>query len=164
MAKLTDLRCRSAASGTHSDGHGLLLQVKAGAGAINKSWVYRYTVNGKQTWMGLGSYPDVTLAAARGKATDARRLRADGIDPIAQKRAARTALQSATGQGHYLWECADRYIKAHQASWRSVRHAKQWVRSLDVYVLPAMGSLPVSVIDTALVMQVLKQADPAAHA
>src|SRR5262249_62102852 len=91
--KLSNLQCRAAPVGVHSDGGGLYLQVREGAvrpdgkKGCTRSWVYRYAVNGRQTWLGLGSYPTVSLATAREKATDARRLRADGIDPLASKRA-----------------------------------------------------------------------------
>ena len=52
-------------TGLHSDGLGLYLFVKP-TGA--KSWVLRYMLNGRARAMGLGGYPDITLAAAREKA------------------------------------------------------------------------------------------------
>jgi hypothetical protein len=76
--KLTNLHLRTAGPGLHSDGGGLYLQCRQGANGITKSWVYRYAVNGRQTWLGLGSYPTISLAGAREKATDARRLRDGG--------------------------------------------------------------------------------------
>ena len=76
--RLTDRECKTAQSGMHTDGRGLYLQVKPGVDGYSKSWIYRYVTANKQTWMGLGVFPDVTLARAREKALDARRLRADG--------------------------------------------------------------------------------------
>lgn len=78
LGKLTDVRCRTAGPGTYGDGGGLLLQVREGANGPVRSWVYRYSVGRKQYWMGLGSYPTVTLAKAREKAMEARRQRSDG--------------------------------------------------------------------------------------
>jgi len=72
--KLTDLTCKNAPLGIHSDGAGLYLQVRANS----KSWIYRYTVGSKQTWMGLGPYPAVSLAQARGKAANAFFIRNEG--------------------------------------------------------------------------------------
>ena len=72
--KLTDLRCKNAPLGTHSDGGGLYLQVRPNS----KSWVYRYVVGSKQTWMGLGPYPAITLALAREKAAHAFLIRIEG--------------------------------------------------------------------------------------
>ncbi len=109
--------------------------------------------------MGLGSYPDISLAVAREKAADARRLRADGIDPLAAKRDARAALsrQQAEEKARAMTfaECATAYIDSHQASWRGAKYAQQWVDSLATYANPILGPLPVSQIDTGLVMQVL---------
>jgi Arm DNA-binding domain len=160
--KLSNLQCRAAPVGVHSDGGGLYLQVREGAvgpdgkKSCTRSWVYRYTVNGRQTWLGLGSYPTVSLAVAREKATDARRLRAGGIDPLAQKRVERAALSQEKAKPLPFVECAAAYIEGHQSAWRSTRHAQQWVRSLATHVYPIIGKVLVSDIDTALVMRVLE--------
>jgi integrase len=162
LGKLSNLQCRAAAVGVHSDGGGLYLQVKEGAvrpdgkKGCTRSWVYRYAVNGRQTWLGLGSYPTVSLATAREKATDARRLRADGIDPLARKRAKRAALRQDKAKPLPFAECAAAYIENHQSAWRSARHAQQWVRSLATHVHPIIGKVLVTDIDTPLVMRVLE--------
>src|SRR3954452_17674119 len=70
------------------DGGGLYLRVSS-TGA--KSWVFRFQIEGKRRDMGLGPYPDVTLARAREKAAANRAQRRDGTDPIAVKEAARHA-------------------------------------------------------------------------
>jgi integrase len=162
MAKLTDLRCRTAAPGTYSDGGGLLLRVRTNAaGVTTKAWTYRYTVDGKQTWLGCGSYPEVTLAQAREKAADARKLRADGSDPLMAKRAAQAALsQQRTEQLRSLTfdEAAEQYIQSHRAGWRSRRHAAQWQETLRDYVSPVLGAVPVADVSLALVLKVLEPA------
>jgi hypothetical protein len=161
-AKLTNLQVRMAPPGVHADGGGLYLQVREGATGpdgkkcCTRSWIYRYTVNDRQTWLGLGSYPTVSLATAREKATDARRLRADGIDPLAQKRVERAALSQERARPLPFVECAAAYIESHQSAWRSTRHAQQWVRSLATHVHPIIGKVLVTDIDTALVMRVLE--------
>src|SRR5262249_4124841 len=53
-------------------------------------------------------------------------------------------------------ECADAYIKAHRAGWRNGKHAAQWEATLATYAGPVIGTLPVQVIDTALVLKVLE--------
>jgi hypothetical protein len=68
------------------DGGGLYLRVSA-TGA--KSWVFRFQLDGKRRDMGLGPFPDISLADARGKATEHRKLRHDGIDPLDAKGAQR---------------------------------------------------------------------------
>src|SRR5262245_57887529 len=156
VERLSDRACRAIGIGMWADGRGLYLQVRQGANGLTRSWVYRYTVDGRQHWMGLGGYPDVSLAQARRKAQDARASRAEGVDVLAAKRAQRAALSHASAKQMTFGECADAYIKMHRVGWRSVQHAKWWDRSMEKYVLPLLGGLPVAEIDTALVMKVLE--------
>src|SRR5262249_6767914 len=96
-------------------------------------------------------------ADARAKALDARRLRHEGIDPIAHRRAERAARALETAKGITFQECAESYIKAHRAGWRNVKHAGQWEATLASYAYPHGAALSVQAIDTALVMKVLEQ-------
>jgi integrase len=93
------------------------------------------------------------LPAARAKATAWRRRLLEGGDPLEDRRAARarTVADSLTFQ-----VCAERYIDAHQASWRNGKHRAQWKATLATYVYPVLGALPVAAVDTGLVMQVLE--------
>ena len=76
------------------DDRGLYLQVHAGAEGVIKSWLYRYSVSGKDRTVGLGSYPETNLADARKLADAQRAIRAAGKDPLAEKRAARAELEA----------------------------------------------------------------------
>src|SRR6185436_444777 len=91
---LTSRGAQTAGIGWHGDGRGLYLQCTAAAdGAINRSWVYRYRAGNRERYMGLGPFADVSLAEAREKATAARKLRLEGIDPIEARNAQRTAVR-----------------------------------------------------------------------
>ena len=68
------------APGYYGDGGGLYLQVSPQYGT--KSWVFRFTLDGKTRDMGLGSINTFTLKEARERARSFRQLLADGIDPI----------------------------------------------------------------------------------
>ncbi len=82
--KLTALFvARSQKPGYHSDGAGLYLSVSQSG---SKSWVYRYKAAGRPHEMGLGSFRTTSLAEARAKAQECRKMRADGNDPIEGKR------------------------------------------------------------------------------
>jgi hypothetical protein len=73
--------------GMYHDGGGLYLQVSV-AGA--KSWIYRFTLDGRPREMGLGPVINViSLAEARKRAAECRRMRHDGIDPIEARRGRR---------------------------------------------------------------------------
>src|SRR3712207_2454621 len=78
--------------GYYPDGAGLYLQVSR---AGTKSWIYRYTLNGRSREMGLGPLASVSLAEARQKAAGARKLKLDGIDPIDAKQASQAAARAA---------------------------------------------------------------------
>jgi integrase len=154
IERLTALRvAREKRPGTHADGLGLYLNVGE---AGTKSWVFRFQLDGRRHEMGLGSVHDVTLAEARQKARDARRLKLDGVDPLAAKRASRAATRAAQATAVTFSHCAEAYMVAKRSEWRSPVHARQWRQSLRDYVLPAIGAMSVQAIDTALVLRVLE--------
>ena len=108
-------------NGTYSDGGGLSLVVKPD----RRAWVFRFTWQGKEEYMGLGSANAVTLAQARLKATDARQLVASGINPILNKKLARTVPT--------FGEVAEDHIAAMEPNWRNAKHVDQWKMTLRVY-------------------------------
>ena len=120
-----------------------------------KSWVFRFQLNGKRRDMGLGPYPDISLSEARGRATDYRKQRHDGIDPLDAKIAQRQAQRLAVAKGRIFRECATEFIEKNRAGWRNAKHRQQWENTLKTYVYPKLGDLPVSAIDTGLVVEVL---------
>ncbi|HKS89778.1 MAG TPA: integrase arm-type DNA-binding domain-containing protein [Stellaceae bacterium] len=134
------------------DGGGLYLRV-APTGA--KSWVFRFQLDGKRRDMGLGPYPDISLADARAKATEHRNQRRDGIDPLAAKAAQRQALRLSAAKGRTFREVAEEFIGRNEAGWRNAKHRQQWRNTLATYVYPTLGELPVAAIDTGLVVDVL---------
>jgi len=136
--------------GQYGDGAGLYLQVKP-SGA---SWLFRYKVAGKGRLMGLGPERDVSLAEAREKARDARRLLLDGKDPLAEKRASTAAGAAAAGTS--FRKVTERYLAAHAAGWRNPKHAAQWRATVATYAHPVLADLPVAAIDTGHVMRVLE--------
>jgi integrase len=141
----------------YADGGGLYLQVTPGSGRTSKSWIYRYaSATGKERFMGLGSLDTVSLAEAREKATECRRLRERGIDPIDAKDAQRASAAVERAKAMTFDQCAEQYITAHRAGWRNPRHLSQWKNTLATYVSPVFGSLPVGSIGVALVIKVLE--------
>src|SRR5262245_59164983 len=113
--------------------------------------------HGKETAMGLGPLYDVPLAEARVAAAEARKLLRDGIDPLERRRKARLEGHLAVARGVTFEVCAKQYITAHQASWGNAKHRSQWHNTLDTYVNCHIGSLPVSAVDTALVLRCIEK-------
>lgn len=152
--KLTQMQvARLKEPGYHGDGAGLWLKVTAQG---SKSWILRYTFQGRERWTGLGSYPVVTLADAREKALMLKRQILQGTDPVQQKReaVAQAAADSAKAVD-FDW-CATQYIAAHKAGWKNPKHADQWVSTLKTYASPVLGKLNVDQVDTPHVMKVLE--------
>ena len=136
--------------GLHGDGGGLTLQITA-TGA--KSWLFRYMVAGKPYGMGLGPTPTVSLAEARQKALDARKLLVDGINPLVAKKQIADAL--TTAKMRTFNQCAAAYIQKHKAGWKNAKHADQWTNTVKTYASPVLGDLPVADVDTGLVVKCL---------
>jgi integrase len=141
--------------GMHADGGGLYLHVSKSGG---RSWILRYMLDGRAREMGLGPLALVPLKQARELAIEnRRRVRLDGKDPIDERRATRAKAKLDVANGITFKACAHRYIAAHRAGWKNDKHAAQWPSTLETYVYPICGALPVQAIDTGLVMQVLEQ-------
>jgi integrase len=106
--------------------------------------------------MGLGAFPDVSLQQARDKSSDARKLCKDGTDPVEARKAERAKALLANARIMTFNQCAKAYITAHRAGWRNAKHAMQWTSTLETYVTPIFGTLPVQAIDLSLVTKVLE--------
>jgi integrase len=135
------------------DGAGLYLRVTA-SGA--KSWAFVYMRNRRAREMGLGSILGVSLADARARAADARRLLANGADPIDAREAGRAEVARAAAHSITFAEAAKRYIAANKAAWKNPKHIAQWENTLTTYAGGVFGHVPVAQIDTALVLRVLE--------
>ncbi len=146
---------RLMAPGMHAVGTvaGLHLQV-TGTGA--RSWVLKVRIGGRRREMGLGGFPDVTLATAHQKARDARESIGRGVDPIATKRALCSALHASKATDVTFRDAAAKFIKSHKAGWKIAKHAMQWENTLETYAAPVIGSLLVRDIEQAHVLKILE--------
>ena len=143
------------AAGLHAVGGvaGLHLQVTA-TGA--RSWILRVMVGIKRRDIGLGGYPDVTLAMARERARQAKNLIRQGIDPVAEKRAAKAALIAAQSKQLTFKEAATQCHSARASEFKNKKHAQQWINTLETYAFPVIGRLPVADIELPHVLRVLE--------
>jgi integrase len=106
--------------------------------------------------MGLGSLSAITLADARSKAAECRRLCQDGTDPIEERKVQRQQAALDAAKTLTFKEACGRYIASHKAAWRNDKHASQWENTLAAYAEPVLGRLSIQAIDTALVLKVLQ--------
>jgi integrase len=121
-----------------------------------RTWILRMTVAGKRRDMGLGGFPDVTLADARRKAREARALLDQGIDPILQRQEAQSALRAATAAAKTFDQCTEAFIEAKAAGWRNAKNRQQWTNTLKEYASPVIGPLLVRDVTLPHVMKVLE--------
>jgi len=145
MAGLTDTEIKRAKAAEKAysmgDGGGLYLWVKPTGG---KLWRWSYRFDGKEKLMSLGKYPDVPLALARERHAEARKLLATGVDPMAQRKAEKTAekvavensFQSITAQWLEHWQ-----------EGKSPRHVDYVKRRMETDILPCLGARPIEEIE-----------------
>ena len=129
--------------GRYGDSGTLYLVVAPGG---SKSWVQRFTVNGKRRDHGLGGFPLVTLAEAREQAFENRRHAHRGRDPLADKRRVMTPT---------FEQAAQRALEANRARWRNTKTATNWTESMTKYAYPVFGDRHVDQIGREDVLRVL---------
>ena len=160
---LSDLQVRRITRvGWHAVGGvaGLLLQVrkptKEGA-QMPRSWILRIKVGDQRQPIGLGSYPQVSLADAREQAGKLALEAKQGVNLKAKKRAERSSLIVAAAKNKTFIECAESYMDAHSSDYTSEKHRKQWPATLLTYAYPIIGKMLVSDIAMRDVRNVLEQ-------
>lgn len=127
-------------------GTGLFLRVWPSG---SRQWVQRVTIRGKRQEIGLGSPPAVSLATARKLALENKGAAMLGGDPLAQKRAAK--IRPLT-----FADCVTAYAEAKLSEFKSGKHRKQWLSSLERLALPSLGERPVRDIGTQEVLAMLE--------
>lgn len=137
--------------GMHATGTvaGLYLRV-SDTGA--RSWILRAMVGDRRREMGLGGYPDVTLALARDRAREARAMIDEGIDPIEARKNNQAELKQTP---NFKW-CADQTIEFKKHGWKNPKHLQQWKRTLEQYAYPYIGNMPIDEVELTDIVKLLK--------
>jgi integrase len=150
---------------------GLYLQVTASTakepGQPSASWILRRTLaNGERIKVGLGRYADlgggddaVGLANARKKAGALVERIALGGDPIADRKAARSAEEKAKQAAMTFRDAAPLCIKSMEAGWTNAKHAAQWTNTLREYAFPVLGDMLIEDIEMQHVLRALERED-----
>jgi len=153
-SKLTHLQATKLKEpGLYGDGAGLWIKVTDHG---SKSWIFRFTRAGRERWMGLGSFPDVSIAEARDAAAEFRKKVRNGIDPLQEKQEQVAIALAASAKAMTFDWCAEQYITAHKSGWKNAKHIDQWKNTLAAYATPIVGALAVDKIDTSDVMRILQ--------
>lgn len=149
---LSDVKARQAGPGGSALAAGGVPGLFLHPAAVRGSgkWILRFVspVTGKRRDLGLGSYPEIGIAAARRLAMDARSLIALGGDPIESKRQdaeVRLAAERASaGAALTFRDAATAVHEEVRTGFRNAKHAAQWITTLETYVFPVLGERPVS--------------------
>ncbi len=146
MKKLTVTKIRSIkVPGRYSDGDGLTLIL---TGPMKGRWNLRVQVNGRRRDIGLGSLVVVSLAEARDAAYLIRKDIHNGLDPVAERKKVKLIIPT-------FKEAAIRVHEEYRKGWKNGKHQKQWIRTLEKYVFPMIGTRLVNDIEGPTMREVI---------
>ena len=134
------------------DGGGLFLLVTPSGG---KLWRFKYRYNGKQKLLALGAYPEVSLADARQKREDARKLLVNNVDPSAVRKAQK---QTAIQESETFEAIAREWFQKFLHRWKET-HSSRLIRSLERDVFPWIGKQPIKEINAPELLAVLRRVE-----
>ncbi len=143
--RLTVLKVKTLGPGRHFDAHGLCLVVRPTG---SRSWVLRMQFKGHRRDFGLGPVHDVSLAEARCRAAELRKMVRAGLDPVKER-----GLRRANVPTFEI--VARRCYEALSGGWKDRRHAS-WLSSLENHVFPEIGTKRIDAIGTKEVLLVLE--------
>lgn len=156
---LTDAQCRNAVcppdkkQARFADSGGMYLQVSP---AGSKRWFLKYRVGGKEKQLAMGSYPDVTLTAAR-KARDTAKLeKSNGRDPVQLRKVAK--LRATTPDADTFKTTALEWYAMKLDSWSS-HYAIREKRNLEKDLFPFLGDRRISDIEPIELLAVVRRVE-----
>jgi len=152
---LTDVKARNAKPGEKqvklSDGGGMYLLITPAGG---KCWRLKYRFGGKEKVLALGTYPEITLADARQRREDARKLLANGVDPSEIKKAQKAATVAVSENS--LEVVAREWHGKFSASW-SPSHTETTIKRLELDVFPVLGDKAIGEIKAPALLTMLRR-------
>ena len=156
MAMLTDNQVKKAKPGEKpyklSDSGGLFLLVSTSG---HRSWRLKYrTADKKEKLLTFGSYPEVSLVAAREKREEAKRLLREGRDPSNEKKQERAA--RALSAENTFESCARAWYDLNKPKWSPI-HAANVIDSLQADLFPTIGGMPIKDITEAVLLEALRK-------
>ncbi|MFZ3582572.1 tyrosine-type recombinase/integrase [Loktanella sp. DJP18] len=152
--ELSAIEVRRLGRGVHNVGGvaGLLMQVSENGA---QSWLLRVRVGHKRREIGLGPFPEVTLAKARERATETKTDIRKGIDPVESRKAARSALIASQRQGLTFIEAFEKYAAKKLPELRTERYREQWRATVEKYAFPELGGMLVQEIGREDILRIL---------
>lgn len=139
LNSLNQMKAKNLDPGKYADGQGLwLIKRTKQAG----KWILRLAVVGRRREMGLGRWPDVSIAEARDRAAQARKILREGLDPIVEREKAKFGVSRLT-----VAEAIASCFEARKAELKSDGTAGRWMSPLKVHIIPKLGRYPIEQVD-----------------
>lgn len=156
---LTDTAVRNAKPGTTArklyDGRGLFVQVVPAGG---KWWRFRYSFDGKEKLLSLGTYPDIGVKQARDRRDEARKLLAEGKDPSAERQTDRAVRREAVRQDLAFEKIAREWFDRFKPNWAE-GHADTIIRRLERDIFPWLGDRRIDEISAVELLEALRRVE-----
>jgi len=133
------------------DGGGLFLLVAPTGG---KLWRFKYRFAGKEKKLTFGTYPEISLADARQRREEARKLLAKGVDPGEIKKAQKAALVAVAENSFEV--VAREWHSKFSSAW-SASHAETTLGRLKLDVFPVLGARPITEIKAPELLAMLRR-------
>lgn len=121
-----------------------------------RSWILRTKVGNKRRDIGLGGYPDVTLSQARQRARDAKDKIRAGVDPVAERKALRSALAAEQAKQVTFADVAREYVTKKGREFKTAKQVQKLTGHLKSYAYPHLGRLVVGDIERAHIVKMLE--------
>ena len=133
------------------DGRGLYLEVVPGGG---RWWRFKYRFEGKGKRLSLGVFPDVSLKDARERCDDARKALSKGIDPSANRKAAKAARAEQSANSFEV--ITSGWYAKHADNW-AASHSQRVIRLFERDIFPWLGSRPIVDITAPELLTVMRR-------
>ena len=156
---LTEAHCKNATCPPDktrarlADSGGLYLEVSPNG---SRRWFWKYRKNGKEGRLALGSYPAVTLKAARQARDEATAKKADGMHPVQARQVEK--LKAAVGSGDTFEETAREWLERKRPGW-SVTHYERERRNIEKDLMPFLGKRKIGGIEPVELLGVIKKVE-----
>jgi len=136
-----------------SDGRGMYLLVHPNG---SKYWRMDYRFGGKQKTLALGVYPDISLAQARERREEARKLLANDSDPGAIKRTTKQAQRETLQIAENNFRNLALELHTIKSPMWTAGHAKQWLDNMEKYAMPVIGDRPITEIEPMEIVGIMR--------
>lgn len=151
--KLTAVQIKNASPGKLSDGGGLILNKTANGG----KWIYRYSFGGRRREMGLGAFPEVSLADARKARTHWQQQLLQGIDPISERqRITNEQIAEINKTDPTFQECAETVFEGRKAQLRGDGERGRWLSPIKIHLFPKIGHIRMSQVHQSDIHKALR--------